>query len=105
MKASHRNVSYRAMGRGSASNPTGRFEKERYEADFSEFGWVDEEDLPRIDTEYFVDSSRTILNKNDSPDIGFDFSINPYRGCEHGCAYCYARPTHEYFGLSAGFDF
>ena len=56
-------------------------------------------------TELYRDPSRTILAHNDSPDVGFDTSVNPYRGCEHGCAYCYARPTHEYLGLSAGLDF
>jgi DNA repair photolyase len=66
---------------------------------------VDDEDLPKIKTEFFTDSARTILAKNDSPDIGFTYSINSYRGCEHGCSYCYARPSHEYLGLSAGLDF
>ena len=56
-------------------------------------------------TEYFADSSRSVIAKNDSPDVGFEVSINPYRGCEHGCIYCYARPTHEYLGFSAGLDF
>ena len=95
----------RVKGRGTGSNPSSRFHKEQYETDFSDFGWVEEDDLPNIKTEYFTDHSRTILAKNDSPDIGFDTSINPYRGCEHGCSYCYARPTHEYLGLYAGFDF
>jgi len=58
-----------------------------------------------VTTEYYIDSSRSILAKNDSPDINFTFSINPYRGCEHGCVYCYARPSHEYLGFSAGVDF
>src|SRR5262249_10318784 len=56
-------------------------------------------------TTYFADRSRTVVTENDSPDIGFRFSLNPYRGCAHGCSYCYARPTHEYLGLSAGLDF
>ena len=63
----------------------------------------DEAISPR--TQFFRDTSRSILAYNDSPDVGFSASINPYRGCEHGCVYCYARPTHEYFGLSAGLDF
>src|SRR5262249_29963864 len=60
---------------------------------------------PAPATQFFRDSSRTIIARNDSPDVGFDASINPYRGCEHGCTYCYARPTHEYLGFSAGLDF
>lgn len=59
----------------------------------------------RVKTQYFVDSSRSVLSENDSPDVGFRFILNPYRGCEHGCIYCYARPTHEYLGVSAGLDF
>ena len=61
--------------------------------------------LCRPPTEYLPDTSRTIIAKNDSPDVGFEVSLNPYRGCEHGCIYCYARPTHEYLGFSAGLDF
>ncbi|NIS37664.1 radical SAM protein, partial [Candidatus Saccharibacteria bacterium] len=56
-------------------------------------------------TEFYKDTSQSIITYNDSPDVGFDAGINPYRGCEHGCAYCYARPTHEYLGLSSGLDF
>src|SRR5690606_33892994 len=59
----------------------------------------------RVPTNFLEDASQTILCHNDSPDVGFDFSVNPYRGCEHGCVYCYARPTHEYMGYSAGLDF
>lgn len=84
-------------GRGAASNPAGRYE--RLEV-------VSEEATPdRVPTLFLRDSSRTILARNQSPDVPFDVSINPYRGCEHGCAYCYARPTHEYLGFSAGLDF
>lgn len=84
-------------GRGTASNPGNRFE--RLEV-------VSEEPLPeRIPTTFLADTSRTLLARNQSPDVPFDVSINPYRGCEHGCAYCYARPTHEYLGFSAGLDF
>jgi DNA repair photolyase len=87
--------------RGTASNPANRFEQIHLERDAD---WnPDEEPLPT--TQFLRDHSRTILNRNDSPDIGFEFSLNPYRGCEHGCIYCYARPTHEYLGFSAGLDF
>ncbi len=88
-------------GRGAISNPQNRFERLRYEADP---GCLPEErPLPR--TEFFADPSQTIISTNDSPDIPFGASVNPYRGCEHGCAYCYARPTHEFLGFSAGLDF
>src|SRR6266850_2363963 len=63
------------------------------------------EEMPRRPTQYFRDGTRTIITRNTSPDVGFETSLNPYRGCEHGCIYCYARPTHEYLGFSAGFDF
>lgn len=92
-------------GRGADGNTTGRFESLRHEIDMSNYGWMDEEDEKTLKTQFFKDSSRSILNENDSPDIGFRYSMNFYRGCEHGCAYCYARPTHEYLGLSAGLDF
>jgi DNA repair photolyase len=67
-------------------------------------GWTEEDD-PAPRTRFFRDDARTVLATNNTPDIGFTYSLNPYRGCEHGCSYCYARPTHEYFGLSAGLDF
>jgi DNA repair photolyase len=82
-------------GRGTGANPTGRFEELRYEPDPGA-------PPARVGTRVLVDASRTIVATNTSPDVGFDASINPYRGCEHGCSYCYARPTHEYLGLSAG---
>jgi DNA repair photolyase len=87
-------------GRGAASNPATRFDR-LHVVD------TDDPDLEREAkaTELYRDSSRTIIATNDSPDVGFEASINPYRGCEHGCVYCYARPTHEYLGLSAGLDF
>jgi DNA repair photolyase len=88
-------------GRGAAGNPPVRFEKLHLEE--MEAG---DEDAPRGPrTEVFADRTRTIIARNDSPDIPFSASLNPYRGCEHGCIYCYARPTHEYLGLSAGVDF
>lgn len=89
-------------GRGSDSNPANRFVgvAEVREAD----GWEWQPDSAP-ETEVNEDHTRSILTRNDSPDLGFEFSVNPYRGCEHGCIYCYARPTHEYLGLSAGLDF
>jgi len=91
-------------GRGAASNDSGRFEAERRVAFDDGWGSADEEPVP-LTTTLTVDSTRTIIARNDSPDIGFDRSINPYRGCEHGCIYCYARPSHAYLGLSPGLDF
>jgi DNA repair photolyase len=91
-------------GRGAASNESGRFEREK-RVPFDD-GWdaTDLEPAP-VATRLAVDATRTIIARNDSPDIGFDRSINPYRGCEHGCIYCYARPSHAYLGLSPGLDF
>lgn len=87
--------------RGAAENPPNRFEKIHLERDVD---WNPEEDpLPR--TQFIKDSSKSIIAYNDSPDIGFEASVNPYRGCEHGCIYCYARPFHEYLGFSSGLDF
>jgi DNA repair photolyase len=88
-------------GRGAPINPPNRFEPLWYSRDPE---WNDLED-PALETQFFRDTSRSIITYNDSPDVGFDASINPYRGCEHGCSYCYARPTHEYLGFSAGLDF
>lgn len=87
-------------GRGAGLNPAGRFETIEIEADPGETAGD-----PSPATQFFEDASRSIITTNDSPDIPFSASLNPYRGCEHGCAYCYARPTHEYLGLSAGLDF
>jgi DNA repair photolyase len=88
-------------GRGSSSNPANRFESLHYERDPDAPPGED----PAPQTQFFKDNTRSIITTNDSPDIGFSASINPYRGCEHGCSYCYARPYHEYLGFSAGLDF
>lgn len=93
----------RRRGRGAGLNPSGRFEAETREA-FDD-GWQTLEDLPAFKTEVQVEKPRSIITRNESPDIPFDRSINPYRGCEHGCVYCFARPSHSYMGLSAGIDF
>jgi DNA repair photolyase len=94
-------------GRGARLNPPNRFEATHRELDLDQVLGDDEylESLGRPPTEYLPDESRSIIAKNDSPDVGFEVSFNPYRGCEHGCVYCYARPTHEYLGFSAGLDF
>ncbi len=89
-------------GRGAGINPPNRFERLHYLEDPEA---LDEEELKRAPTQFLMDASRSILAKNDSPDIPFTYSLNPYRGCEHGCIYCYARPSHEYLGFSAGLDF
>src|SRR5262245_29514986 len=95
--------SERRRGRGAGVNPTGRFEPiTRHVFDD---GWESLEELPPFKTEVQIEKPRTIITRNESPDISFDRSINPYRGCEHGCIYCFARPTHSYMGLSPGLDF
>ena len=91
-------------GRGAVSNPEGRFESTRVEILDDGWGSLDEE-LPPLATTVQPDPARSIITRNKSPDICFDQSINPYRGCEHGCIYCYARPSHGYLNLSAGLDF
>src|SRR5208337_565373 len=91
-------------GRGAASNASGRFEAEQRVAFDDGWGAADQDPVP-LTTTLSIDSTRTIIARNDSPDIGFDRSINPYRGCSHGCIYCYARPSHAYMGLSPGIDF
>jgi DNA repair photolyase len=93
----------RRRGRGAQSNQSGRFEAERRDA-FDD-GWESLDDLPALKTEVQVETPRRIITRNTSPDISFDRSINPYRGCEHGCSYCFARPTHAFMGLSPGLDF
>lgn len=90
-------------GRGTRENPRIRFETLTREV-FND-DWTSGADERQISTQYFRDASNTILTKNESPDLGFTFGLNPYRGCEHGCIYCYARPTHEYLGFSSGLDF
>jgi len=94
-------------GRGAPWSPANRFEK--LHVDLTDVDVVDvdlsQEERPRPVTQYFRDGSRSIIARNNSPDVGFETSVNPYRGCEHGCIYCYARPTHEYLGFSAGLDF
>src|SRR3954465_2232424 len=93
----------RRRGRGAQSNASGRFEAEARGA-FDD-GWQSLDELPPFKTTVTLDTARKVITRNDSPDIGFDRSINPYRGCEHGCVYCFARPTHAHMGLSAGLDF
>jgi len=88
-------------GRGATGNPAGRFERLAIIAERVD----DDDDRPPVATEIYRDSSKSILSYNDSPDVPTDVFVNPYRGCEHGCIYCYARPYHEYLGLSAGVDF
>jgi DNA repair photolyase len=93
----------RRRGRGAGSNASGRFEGlSRF---IEDDGWNSVEDLPALRTEVQDEQARKIITFNDSPDISFDRSINPYRGCEHGCVYCFARPTHAHMGLSPGLDF
>ncbi len=94
-------------GRGAGFNPPNRFESivvEKAREDLAEY-FVDPEPDRSILTKFYIDHTKSILAKNDSPDIPFTYSLNPYRGCEHGCIYCYARPTHEYLGFSSGLDF
>ena len=93
----------RRRGRGAGINPSGRFENQSRQ--LFDDGWETIEELPAFKTEVQVEKPRTIITRNESPDISFDRSINPYRGCEHGCIYCFARPTHAFMGLSPGLDF
>jgi DNA repair photolyase len=94
-------------GRGASWSPANRFEKLHIDlTDIDVIEPVTEiEQQPKRATQYFRDGTKSIITRNNSPDVGFETSLNPYRGCEHGCIYCYARPTHEYLGFSAGLDF
>ena len=89
-------------GRGASGNVPNRFERIEYTPDPE---YADEDETPRPETVFYRDVSKSIIAYNESPDVGFNASINPYRGCEHGCIYCFARPTHEFLGMSAGLDF
>jgi len=99
----HQLAADRRRGRGAATNVSGRFEPIQRET-FDD-GWDSQDDLPPLKTEVQEERARTIITKNESPDLSFDRSINPYRGCEHGCVYCFARPSHAFMGLSPGLDF
>src|SRR5687768_15739997 len=90
-------------GRGASSQTPNRFEKQIQVPDLDDQS-LEWDEKPLLKTQFFKDATRKIITQNSSPDVGFDFSVNAYRGCEHGCAYCYARPTHEYLGYSAGLD-
>jgi DNA repair photolyase len=96
-------------GRSASWNPANRFEKLHVDLGDADVVQIDptsdEEAKPRRETQFFRDLTKSIIARNDSPDVGFETSLNPYRGCEHGCIYCFARPTHEYLGMSAGLDF
>ena len=92
-------------GRGAISNRVGRFEPTTREAVDDGWGRPGDDEPAPLRTSVTIDASRSIIARNQSPDLGFDRAINPYRGCEHGCVYCFARPTHAYLGLSPGLDF
>ena len=94
---------HRTPGRAATSNPDVRFD--RYTTETVDDGWHQDDDLPVLRTEVSDEDARTIISRNTSPDLSFDRSVNPYRGCEHGCIYCFARPSHAYLGMSAGLDF
>ncbi|WP_193210762.1 PA0069 family radical SAM protein [Luteolibacter marinus] len=91
-----------SRGRGAEANPANRFESLHVETD--DDAWIDDDPRP-LRTSFLRDDSRSVLSRNAAEDLSFDFGVNPYRGCEHGCSYCYARPYHEFLGFSAGLDF
>lgn len=101
----YKNSEARALhrGRGASGNPANRFEA--LHVDLDAVDPAKEEERPKLATKFYRDATKTIIARNHSPDVSFETSVNPYRGCEHGCAYCFARPTHEYLGFSAGLDF
>ena len=109
MHTSHAAPSPAIPGRGAAINPPNRFERLHVEACPEPVEWADPdappEERPNPRTEFFFDATESVLTENDSPDIPYTFGLNPYRGCEHGCAYCFARPYHEFLGWSSGLDF
>ena len=90
-------------GRGSSSNVAGRFDSLTLEK--ADDGWYQDEIVENLSETVLPDRARSVITSNNSPDVGFEVSINPYRGCAHGCVYCFARPTHSYLGLSPGLDF
>ncbi len=100
---SHKDAAALRRGRAAASNRTGRFEP--YDRVLVDDGWPRDDDLPALRTELSIERPRSVITRNTSPDVPFDRSINPYRGCEHGCIYCFARPSHAWLGLSPGLDF
>ncbi len=102
---SARSSKSRVVGRAAGVSPPNRFERVRLEEDLEQLDGEQLPDVGRVPTEFLTDESRTVISSNDSPDVPFRYSINPYRGCEHGCAYCYARPSHELLGMNAGLDF
>ncbi|MEO0921047.1 MAG: radical SAM protein, partial [Pseudomonadota bacterium] len=102
-KAGMRLTDRQVRGRASQINPTGRFEP--FTRAPLDDGWQSLEELPPFKTDVQVEHARSAITRNQSPDVPFDRSVNPYRGCEHGCVYCFARPSHTYQGLSAGLDF